>query len=159
MAFGVAWSWLQGRTSTVTASWSHSFTAAFSPAGSCTYSTVCCFLNMSISVHVTGLWQLPTWMKPAAALMLCLQLSLLRRNMTQKLIFPQRRYVTDKWLSTCFSQIFPAVTYSYWQYYEIMRTNWVFSAVLFKGELAVCLDRALLFLMGFCLIVILKTTK
>lgn len=34
----------------------------------------------------------------------------------------------------------------------------VFSCVLFKGELAVCLDRAFLFLTGFCLIVILKTT-
>lgn len=66
------------------------------PAGDCP------FLNMLISVHVLGLWQPPTWMKPAAALMLCLQLSLPRRNMTQKLTFPQRRCVTHKWFSDLF---------------------------------------------------------
>lgn len=57
-----------------------------------------------------------------------------------------------------FSQIFPVVTYSYWRYDEKMRMN-LFFLVFCKGELAVFIDRALLFLVGFCLIVILKTTK
>lgn len=48
------------------------------------------------------------------------------------------------------------MTYSYLQYDEKMEI--VFANVLFKGELAVCLDRAFLFLTGFCLIVMLKTT-